>query len=248
MEAQQKYDDSVNMDDSEQLLDNSDVERWSSRASKQSKRKTCISTLREYWWIIATVLMIVIIGLQLMLWRELRTQSLADSCTCTQIGGDYLNKGPIFTTDVVKWQADPEFVPLNVTQFLDPKVLAKWETIYPTGAAFLPGGKEEAYNSTSVTYQLHCVFFMAKAFSAVLTDRSKIPEPDDYERHFLHCADYMRQAAMCTGDVTIEPRGENGKPGSVNLDNAFNGLHVCKDYSEVKNYLQRRATKHITLG
>lgn len=85
-----------------------------------------------------------------------------------------------------------------------------------------------------------------------------MPEPNDYEAHFLHCVDYMRQAAMCAGDLAIEPRGENGQPGMVNLENAFNGLHgkfnldegakiivnsfayfelVCKDYSQVKDYL-----------
>jgi hypothetical protein len=66
---------------------------------------------------------------------------------------------------------------------------------------------------------------MAKIFSAVVTKSSTIPEAADYEAHFLHCADYMRQAAMCAGDMTLEPRGENGKPAEVTLDNAFNGIH-----------------------
>lgn len=66
---------------------------------------------------------------------------------------------------------------------------------------------------------------MGKIFAAVLTHSPSIPEPEDYEAHFLHCVDYMRQAAMCAGDLTIEPRGENGQPAPVNLDNAFNGLH-----------------------
>lgn len=30
---------------------------------------------------------------------------------------------------------------------------------------------------------------------------------------------------MCAGDLAIEPRGEDGQPGPVNLDNAFNGQH-----------------------
>lgn len=107
---------------------------------------------------------------------------------------------------------------------------------------------------------------MGKIFSAVLTKSPNMPEPEDYEAHFLHCVDYMRQAAMCAGDVAIEPRGENGQPGQVNLVNAFNGLHgkfwilespyrlyeskeirltdhhitVCKDYSQVKSYLTRK--------
>lgn len=66
---------------------------------------------------------------------------------------------------------------------------------------------------------------MGKIFSGVLTKAASIAEPDDYEAHFLHCVDYMRQAAMCAGDVTLEPRGENGKPAEVTLENAFNGLH-----------------------
>lgn len=72
---------------------------------------------------------------------------------------------------------------------------------------------------------------MGKIFSAVLTNSPDLPEPDDYEAHFLHCIDYMRQAAMCAGDLAIEPRGENGQPGPVNLDNAFNGQHGENSYS-----------------
>jgi hypothetical protein len=68
-------------------------------------------------------------------------------------------------------------------------------------------------------------YIIGKIFSAVLTNSPELPEPDDYEAHFLHCVDYMRQAAMCAGDLAIEPRGEDGQPGPVNLDNAFNGQH-----------------------
>lgn len=35
----------------------------------------------------------------------------------------------------------------------------------------------------------------------------------------------MRQAAMCAGDLAIEPRGENGQRGPINLETAFNGQH-----------------------
>lgn len=92
------------------------------------------------------------------------------------------------------------------------------------GAGFV-GPDASVYNSTSVTHQIHCVYIMGKIFSAVMTGSPNMPEPNDYEAHFLHCVDYMRQAAMCAGDLAIEPRGENGQPGMVNLENAFNGLH-----------------------
>lgn len=74
-------------------------------------------------------------------------------------------------------------------------------------------------------------YIMGKIFSAVLTNSPDLPEPDDYEAHFLHCIDYMRQAAMCAGDLAVEPRGENGQPGPVTLDNAFNGHHGEKSPS-----------------
>lgn len=159
----------------------------------------------------------------------------------------------------MKWNADPEFTPLNATEFLKPEVQAKWESLYPgssntltlkcigtagpfqmscnldtsketnireylAGAGFV-GPDASVYNSTSVTHQIHCVYIMGKIFSAVMTGSPNMPEPNDYEAHFLHCVDYMRQAAMCAGDLAIEPRGENGLPGMVNLENAFNGLH-----------------------
>ena len=66
---------------------------------------------------------------------------------------------------------------------------------------------------------------MGKIFSSVLSNSTDIGIPSDYEAHFLHCVDYMRQAAMCAGDVTLEPRDENGSPGPVTLENAFNGYH-----------------------
>lgn len=34
-------------------------------------------------------------------------------------------------TKVVQWKADYDFVPLNATEFLDPKVQTKWESLYP---------------------------------------------------------------------------------------------------------------------
>lgn len=46
------------------------------------------------------------------------------------------------------------------------------------------------------------------------------------------CVDYMRQAAMCAGDLAIEPRGINGQRGPINLDTAFNGSHgTCIPFS-----------------
>lgn len=43
-----------------------------------------------------------------------------------------------FPTEVVRWKADYEFVPLTATEFLKPEVQAKWESLYPGLFAFHP--------------------------------------------------------------------------------------------------------------
>ncbi|KAJ0118621.1 hypothetical protein J7T55_012873 [Diaporthe amygdali] len=204
----------------------------------ESKGLERVRALAKYRWFITTGLLGIILGFQLVIWNQIRNTTT----TCSpQVGGDHVEETKYFPTEVVQWKADYEFVPLNATEFLDPKVQTKWETLYPAGAGFGPGGL--VYNSTSVTHQLHCVYIMGKIFSAVLTNSPDLPEPDDYEAHFLHCIDYMRQAAMCAGDLAVEPRGEDGQPGPVNLDNAFNGRHVCKDYTQVKSYLEEQLSE-----
>ncbi|RDW58868.1 hypothetical protein BP6252_13344 [Coleophoma cylindrospora] len=225
-----------------------DEENWSpeiSRPPRQSKSRTCLVVLKEYWWLYTTALLIALISLELVIWHDIR----AGMQDCPQqAGGDYTNKGPIFTTEVTQWKANPDFVPLNATSFLDPRIQAKWETLYPPGAAFVGGpGSDDIYNSTSVTHQLHCVYIMGKIFSAVLTKSPNIPEPDDYEAYFLTCVDYIRQSVMCAGDVAIEPRGENGRPGTVNHENSFHGHHVCKDYGQVKDYLTGESSEKSSL-
>ncbi|KAJ4419797.1 hypothetical protein N0V82_004732 [Gnomoniopsis sp. IMI 355080] len=243
MKGKHAYTDLPNTENHEDPLLNSDIaststgeeERWSKTTNWGSRRSAVTShiDIREYWWLITAGMLGIIIGLQLVIWHEIKTQSCD---TMVQVGSDYNRKSPIFGTEIVKWNADPEFTPLNATEFLKPEVQAKWETLYPDGAGFV-GPDASVYNSTSVTHQIHCVYIMGKIFSAVLTGSPDMPEANDYEAHFLHCVDYMRQAAMCAGDLAIEPRGENGQPGPVNLENAFNGLHVCKNYGEVKSYL-----------
>ncbi|KAK3209113.1 hypothetical protein GRF29_69g859160 [Pseudopithomyces chartarum] len=181
-----------------------------------------------------------------------------NSARCsTQVGAEYQGLSPDFPTEVRKWEADYEFVPLNATEFLDEKVSAKWATLLPPSALSEFPEDGLVYSSTSVTHQLHCVlagnpadalipqYIMGKIFSAVLTKSPNIPEPEDYEPHFLHCVDYMRQAAMCAGDLAIEPRGIDSQRGPINLDTAFNGSHVCKDYGKVRAYLDEQIKEGV---
>ncbi|KAK7926786.1 hypothetical protein PG985_003784 [Apiospora marii] len=233
------------MADREELLsgtaiDDQEKYEWSRAAAAQSakwsERRTCLTTLQSVSWLVNMVLLTVnTIGLLALLHYAGAGLSLG-GVSSVQVGGDYTNAGPTFLTVVQKWNADPDFTPLAASEFLKPKTQAKWESLIPTGSDFGEDGK--VYNTTSVTHQIHCVYIMGKIFSSVLTNSTAIGIPSDYEAHFLHCVDYMRQAAMCAGDITLEPRDENGSPGPVTLENAFNGYHVCKNYGQVKNYLE----------
>lgn len=229
------------MQDREGLLAN-DADREKSwqpadfENARPSKRNTISSAIKDYFYLIATALLLLIVTLQLAILHALSPASCA-----LQIGTEHHDPSPAFPVEIAQWRADPSFAPLTAAAFLSPAVQGKWETLLPPSAAASFPADGLVYNSTSLTHQLHCVYIMGKIFSAVLTHAADMPEPEDYEAHFLHCVDYMRQAAMCAGDVAIEPRGERaGEKGPVSLENAFNGRHVCKEYGAVRGYLEEQ--------
>lgn len=47
----------------------------------------------------------------------------------------------------------------------------------------------------------------------------------DYQSHYLHCIDYLRQAIMCAGDVALEPHAPTDGPDNGPLDGGWNGIH-----------------------
>lgn len=48
---------------------------------------------------------------------------------------------------------------------------------------------------------------------------------EGYDTHYLHCIDYLRQAAMCAGDVALEPHSETDGEDNGPLDGGWNGIH-----------------------
>lgn len=55
------------------------------------------------------------------------------------------------------------------------------------------------------------------------------PGPDDMD-HISHCFDYLRQAIMCAGDMSMEsPAIEKSKDG-MNHINGWDSSHVCRSY------------------
>jgi hypothetical protein len=66
--------------------------------------------------------------------------------------------------------------------------------------------------------------------------------------HINHCFEYMRQAIMCAGDVALEgaattfPAGEGGEDRGGS--DGWDARHVCRDYGQVKEYLESRTMNH----
>lgn len=54
---------------------------------------------------------------------------------------------------------------------------------------------------------------------------------------------------MCASDVALEgaamtfPRGENGE--DLGGSDGWDAKHVCKDYGQVKGYLERMTANHV---
>lgn len=49
--------------------------------------------------------------------------------------------------------------------------------------------------------------------------------PEDYQSHYLHCIDYLRQAIMCAGDVAMEPHSPTDADDNGPGDGSWAGYH-----------------------
>ncbi|TPX11708.1 uncharacterized protein E0L32_007687 [Thyridium curvatum] len=217
-----------------------DEKPWAQQGGRRSREtKSWLAAFRSHRWLIDTSLLVVILVLVLLLHRERRKDP---STTPQQVGGDFGGNGPQFATQVVKFESDMSFTPMNTTEWFSNDTLARWNTIMPAGTGW--GSSEGTFFTTSMTHQLHCVFMMGRIYSGVKAGMAD-NLPDDYHFHFMHCIDYLRQGIMCTGDLALEPHEPNESEQSGGLDGGWNGHHVCKDYSQVIKYLEKEITSGV---
>lgn len=102
-------------------------------------------------------------------------------------------------------------------------------------------------------------FMMGRIYAGLeLNKMSNLPS--DYNSHYLHCIDYLRQSIMCSADLATEPHKPTDSEDNGPLDGSWGGIHgknnlshrvfgdtscatvlmsilVCKDYDHVKGYL-----------
>merc|ERR1711939_459646 len=103
----------------------------------------------------------------------------------------------------------------------------------------------------SVFHELHCLRHIR---THTFTLQALIGEDDPQkiydvllkptEDHVFHCFDYIRQALMCAGDMTIEwPRVE--ADGSRFAVDGWGITHECKSWDAIMQYMQENSVSNI---
>ncbi|KAK3648387.1 hypothetical protein LTR56_007504 [Elasticomyces elasticus] len=122
------------------------------------------------------------------------------------------------------------------------------------GAYDLPLGQSTSRGQIydiSVFHQLHCLANIRRHMFAIdaILDRNDRLEIDSlalkpHDDHVYHCFDYIRQALMCAGDMTIEwPRTETD--GSRFAVDGWGITHECKDWSAIMEFMEQNSVTKI---
>ncbi|KAK5724625.1 hypothetical protein LTR15_004671 [Elasticomyces elasticus] len=143
-----------------------------------------------------------------------------------------------------------------------------WSLIAPLGDGFillpnstaqdiydLPLGQSTSRGQIydiSVFHQLHCLANIRRhmfAMDAILDRNDKLEIESlalkSHDDHVYHCFDYIRQALMCAGDMTIEwPRTE--MDGSRFAVDGWGVTHECKDWSAIMEFMKQNSVTKTT--
>ncbi|KAF2209307.1 hypothetical protein CERZMDRAFT_100510 [Cercospora zeae-maydis SCOH1-5] len=139
-----------------------------------------------------------------------------------------------------------------------------WSELMPPGDGFvvienprnyhLPPGKSSRYGEVydiSMWHQLHCLLHMRTYMSSMHSFANQSNMQQLYEvvlapqaDHILHCFDYLRQAVMCAGDMTLEqPRTESdGRRFAVD---GWDIEHEhCRSWDAMADFVEKHAVGH----
>jgi hypothetical protein len=102
--------------------------------------------------------------------------------------------------------------------------------------------------TTSMTHQLHCIYTILGAYNTLKISGN--PSAIKTPWHINHCFEYIRQAIMCNGDVALEGAATTFPLDPVTGEDlggsdGWDAKHVCKDYSQVYNYLEKETANHF---
>ncbi|CAK7223359.1 hypothetical protein SEUCBS140593_005209 [Sporothrix eucalyptigena] len=217
-------------------------------ARQQRRRRRSLRESIATWgrWGLDTVLLLVILGLVLK--QQHASSSSTSSSHPYDFGQDFTGVGPRVSQQIVRFKSDQSYAPMNTSEFFTEEVLQKWNHLMPVGMGFVWVNDTHRYHdlptpidwpdktvfTTSVTHQIHCLFTIAQTYSGL---KSGHPIPNDHHWHMIHCMDYMREAVLCSADMALEGH-ETTFPDDNGGSDGWDSKHVCKNYGEVKAYLE----------
>jgi hypothetical protein len=170
------------------------------------------------------------------------------------------------STQITKFEINQTFAPYNTSEFFKPEVLRAWNELMPSklssaqslpnhadlkttvGMGFQQIDDPSSYNdlptpivwpnatvyTTSMTHQLHCLYAVVAVYSGM---KSGHELEEDHHWHMIHCFDYMRQAIMCSADMSLEGL-ETTFPDHNGGSDGWDSKHVCKDPKAVRGWLE----------
>ncbi|GKT40990.1 oxidase ustYa [Colletotrichum spaethianum] len=217
-----------------------------------------LAMLKSSRWFVDTALLLVILGLLVREQMRQPTENKLDfGGDLTGVSGkcEYLDatvrmweRGTLMQIKTFTPDYEGKYAPNDTSKFFTDEVLNNWNELMPIGMGFqwvndthkyhdLPTPivwPEKTVFTTSVTHQLHCLFAVVQTYSG-LTSGHEIP--DDHHWHMIHCFAYLRQTIMCSADLALEGL-ETTFPDHNGGSDGWDSKHVCKDYKQVKNYLE----------
>ncbi|ORY68520.1 uncharacterized protein BCR38DRAFT_335865 [Pseudomassariella vexata] len=213
----------------------------------QPRRARVLAAVRKHRWLLDTFLLLVILGLLLD-----KKSSQKEKSHEFEGAGDITGFAPKFSQQITSFSPDALFMPENSSEFFSDEVRQKWLSIVPKGLGYLLVKNPEQYDNlptpleeqgdkfvvtTSMTHQLHCLYAIAEVYASLSSGKMT---PTEMPWHLNHCFDYIRQGIMCAGDVAVEGKQTTFPEGFVGSD-GWDAKHVCKDYNQVLDYLEKNA-------
>lgn len=104
----------------------------------------------------------------------------------------------------------------------------EWASTDSAGFGYVRLGEEYRAFAVNVFHQLHCLRAM----------RNALAHPDNHspaiDGHFQHCLNFIRQFALCSPNLTLEPADALSRDFETQRSGA---VQVCKDWRELYDHM-----------
>jgi len=119
-----------------------------------------------------------------------------------------------------------------------PESTLEWQWTGPAGRGDLVFGGNQRFFSMSMAHQLHCLRAIHRAFAEDEIISGHVRE------HLTHCLNYLRQAALCAADSTLEPPNVLSRNFSDVGVGRVGGEHRCADYPRLYRFMEENMPEY----